>query len=176
VVALLLERGGAQQLRAKNNGWLPIHYAARFNSSADVVALLVRTANSNSCGPWQLAAKNRDGSTPLALAELHHRPEAIQALLRPPATAEVEEVGEEEEEEKQKEQEQQVVVRGGGRAELLEFLGLRAGATPTEILAEQAAATDGVEQEEEEEGGREAGGEEEEETMYQRLAKRRRCI
>jgi hypothetical protein len=44
-----------------------------------VVALLVRS------GPWQLAAENRYGGTPLAVAEEWDRPEAIRALLRPPA-------------------------------------------------------------------------------------------
>ena len=65
----------------------------------------------------------------MALAEEYRRPEAIRALLRPPAAAE----GEEEEE--QEEQEEEVAARGGGLAELLEFLGLRAGATPTVIRA-----------------------------------------
>ena len=80
VVALLLERGGVEQLRAEDiNGGLPIHYAAAFSRSAEVVALLVRS------GAWQVAAKSRYGRTPLALAEQRSRLEAIKALLRPPA-------------------------------------------------------------------------------------------
>jgi hypothetical protein len=36
-------------------------------------------------GPWQLQAENGSGRTPLAVAEQIVRPEAIRALLRPPA-------------------------------------------------------------------------------------------
>jgi hypothetical protein len=95
VVALLLERGGAEQLRAKDNsGELPIHLAARDSSSAEVVALLASALGTRGVwavrsGPWQLSAKNRQGRTPLAVAELQHRPEAIQALLRPPRRSEL---------------------------------------------------------------------------------------
>ncbi len=56
---------------------------------------------SEMCIRGRLAAENGDGHTPRALAELNHRPEAIRALLRPPAAAEGEEVKEELEQEPQ---------------------------------------------------------------------------
>jgi hypothetical protein len=67
-----------------------------------------------------------------------------------------------------------VVACGGERAELLEFMGLRAGATPKEIPAQQATATDGGRRRRRRRRGGEEEEEEEEETMYQRLAKRHR--
>ena len=78
----LLDAGGAEQLRAKDgNGRLPIHAAAMSSSSAEVVALLLERG-----GVEQLRAKDINGYTPLALAEQYGRPEAIRALLAPPAT------------------------------------------------------------------------------------------
>ena len=77
----LLDAGGEAQLRAKDGGgWLPIHHAARYNRSAEVVALLLERG-----GAEQLWAKDGHGRTPLAVAEHYGRPEAVRALLRPPA-------------------------------------------------------------------------------------------
>jgi hypothetical protein len=93
-----------------------------------VVALLVRS------GPWQLAAENRAGRTPLDLAGYSGRPEEITALLRPPA-AEKGEEEEEQEQEEQHEQEQEEEQQQPPRAaaELLEFPRRPAGATLEEI-------------------------------------------
>jgi ankyrin repeat protein len=77
----LLDEGGAEQLRAKSSaGGLPIHQAAMYSSSAEVVVLLLERG-----GAGQLRVKTNYGDTPLALAEEYRRPEAIRALLRPPA-------------------------------------------------------------------------------------------
>jgi hypothetical protein len=64
------------------------------------------------------------GHTPLSLALLNHRPEEVRALLLRTHAARAEELVREE------------AASGAGRAELLGFLGLPAGATPEAIRAE----------------------------------------
>ena len=64
VLRLLLDVGGADQLRMEtNDGSLPIHVAANHNSSVDVLRLLLDVG-----GVDQLQAKDQDGDLPIHFA------------------------------------------------------------------------------------------------------------
>jgi ankyrin repeat protein len=66
VVDLLLDTGAAGDVYTEDHaGWTPLHHAAA-NGKKKVVELLLE--KSNGAGAWQVNAKTKNGSTPLALA------------------------------------------------------------------------------------------------------------